>query len=80
MNGPRKLQSQQQAAEQQLQAGQQQQQQQQSGPLEFASPELLLRHDALHTPVPPSIARRLEGTLSQLPPPLRPWWRRLFGK
>jgi len=47
---------------------------------EFASVEEMLRHDALHTPVPPTIAHRLEASASQLePPPSRAWWRRFFG-
>jgi hypothetical protein len=46
---------------------------------EFANPEELLRHDALHTPVPPSIARRLKESLGPLPPPSSPWWRKFFG-
>jgi hypothetical protein len=53
--------------------------QQQSQDLEFASVEAMLRHDALHTPVPPSIAQRLRESLAQNPPPPRPWWRRLLG-
>jgi hypothetical protein len=57
-----------------------QQQTESSSPLEFASVEEMLRHDALHTPVPPTIAHRLEDSISQLPPPAeRPWWRRCFG-
>jgi hypothetical protein len=46
---------------------------------EFASVEEMLRHDALHTPVPPAIAHRLSESIGQLPAPPRPWWRRLFG-
>ena len=47
---------------------------------EFASVEEMLRHDARHTPVPPTIAHRLEASTSQLPPPSgRAWWRRFFG-
>jgi hypothetical protein len=57
-----------------------QQQTQSSSPREFASVEEMLRHDALHTPVPPTIAHRLEKSISQLPPPAgRAWWRRFFG-
>lgn len=53
---------------------------QSSSQVEFANPEELLRHDALHTPVPPKIAERLEKSLENLPaPPPRSWWRRLFG-
>ena len=46
---------------------------------EFANPEELLRHDALHTPVPPSIARRLKESLGSLTPPSNSWWRKFFG-
>jgi hypothetical protein len=58
-----------------------QQQTQSSSPLEFASVEEMLRHDALHTPVPPNIAYRLEESVGQSPPPRpgRAWWRRLLG-
>jgi hypothetical protein len=57
-----------------------QQQTQSSSPREFASVEEMLRHDALHTPVPPAIAHRLEESASQLPPPPgRAWWSRFFG-
>jgi hypothetical protein len=64
--------------QEQLAAGQQQTQS--SSAMEFASVEEMLRHDALHTPVPPAIAHRLEESASQLPPPSgRAWWRRFFG-
>ena len=57
-----------------------QEQTQSSSAQEFASVEEMLRHDALHTPVPPAIAHRLEESTSQLPPPSgRAWWRRLLG-
>ena len=57
-----------------------QQQTQSPSAREFASVEEMLRHDALHTPVPPAIAHRLEESASQLPPPpARAWWRRFFG-
>jgi hypothetical protein len=57
-----------------------QQQTQSSSPQEFASVEEMLRHDALHTPVPPNIEHRLADSISQLPPPpARGWWRRFFG-
>jgi len=46
---------------------------------EFATVEELLRHDALHTPVPPKIAHRLEQSIGQQPQPVRSWWRRFFG-
>ena len=55
-----------------------QRQHEQAKPLEFATPEQMLRHDALHTPVPPSIAHRLHASVSHLPG-ARPWWRRLLG-
>ena len=64
--------------QEQLAAGQQQIRS--SAPQEFASVEDMLRHDALHTPVPPTIAHRLEESVKQLPPPAsRAWWRRFFG-
>jgi hypothetical protein len=57
-----------------------QQQSQQPAVCEFATVDELLRHDALHTPVPPDIARRLEDSVVDLPAPRpRSWWRRLFG-
>ncbi len=52
---------------------------QQQSVREFATPEELLRHDALHTPVPPSIAHRLKGSIAQIPSPSRSFWRRFFG-
>ena len=65
--------------EQELLAAQQQQKQSSSA-REFGSVEEMLRHDALHTPVPPTIAYRLEQSVKQLPPPsARAWWRRFFG-
>jgi hypothetical protein len=57
-----------------------QQQTQQPAVCEFATVEELLRHDALHTPVPPAVARRLEDSVGELPlPRRRSWWRRLLG-
>jgi hypothetical protein len=57
-----------------------QQQAQASFAREFASVEEMLRHDVLHTPVPPTIAYRLGESVRQLPPPSqRGWWRRFFG-
>ena len=57
-----------------------QQQTQSPSAREFASVEEMLRHDALHTPVPPTIASRLEESVKQLPPASsRAWWRRLLG-
>lgn len=54
------------------------QQSQQSAPLEFASPEDLLRYDAARTRVPDAIAERLNKSTGGPPPPPRPWWRRIF--
>ena len=55
-------------------------QQQQQGAREFGSVEEVLRHDALHTPVPPTIEHRLAESVKDLPPPPgRAWWRRFFG-
>ncbi len=73
----KKLTSQQQHQEEQHASAQQQTVQQ--GPLEFATVDQMLRHDALHTPVPPAIDRRLQDSLDRLPPPTRPWWQRWFG-
>ncbi len=57
-----------------------QQQTQSASAREFASVEEMLRHDAVHTPVPPNIAYRLEESVKQLPPAsTRAWWRRFFG-
>lgn len=44
---------------------------------EFATVEAMLRHDALHTPVPPSVAPRLQESIGPAQP--RSWWRRFFG-
>ena len=57
-----------------------QQQTQASSAQEFASVEEMLRHDALHTPVPPSIGRRLQESLARLPAARSSWWRRLLGR
>ncbi|MGO8678599.1 MAG: hypothetical protein ACLQVX_22365 [Limisphaerales bacterium] len=65
---------------QEQQQAAQEQQRQQSAPLEFASPEEMLRHDALHTAVPPGIGRRLRESLARLPAARPSWWRRLFGR
>lgn len=78
MNPPKKVTVRQQAEDQQHAVGEQQMQHQNAR--EFATVEEMLRHDALHTPVPPAIAQRLEESVAQLPPPRsRSWWRRLFG-
>jgi len=76
MNRHQKLTTRQESAEKQQQISQQQTQPVQ----EFATVEELLRHDALHTPVPPRLEARLQEAVENLPGPARPWWRRLFGK
>ena len=64
--------------QEELAAGQQQTQS--SSAREFANVEEMLRHDALHTPVPPTVAHRLEESIKELPPSsARAWWRRLLG-
>ena len=55
------------------------QQHQQGLERQFESVEQLLRHDALHTPLPPRIAQRLRESLAGSVPPPRAWWRRFFG-
>ena len=52
---------------------------QQQSAREFANVEDMLRHDALHTPVPPAIAHRLQESIAQLPPASRSWWRKFLG-
>jgi hypothetical protein len=66
--------------EQQQSDQQQQERERQSTPLEFGSAEEMIRHDALHTPVPPGIGRRLRESLAGLPAARPSWWRRLFGR
>jgi hypothetical protein len=48
--------------------------------LEFTAVEDMLRHDALHTTVPPHIEHRLAESAAGIAPPTRSWWRRLFGR
>ncbi len=74
MDVPKKLTSQQQKQEQQEATAEQQNQASQAR--EFASVEEMLRHDALHTPVPPSVAERLSESIANEAPPAKPWWRR----
>lgn len=78
MNPPKKLTTQHQnreeletAATQQLQTGE--------TAREFASVEEMLRHDALHTPLPPAIGRRLEQSLKEQGSERGSWWRRWLG-
>jgi hypothetical protein len=76
MNQQSKFNSQQQEHAQQQASTEQTQQ---SSAREFATPEDLLRHDALHTPVPPTIAHRLTESIGKEPGRPQSWWRRLFG-
>ena len=52
--------------------------QQQAG-RDFSSVEEMLRHDALRTPVPPSIAGRLQKSIGATPSSKPGWLRRFFG-
>jgi len=47
----------------------------------FGTPEELLRHDRLGTPVPAEVEQRLESSLQSEPqtPSAGPWWRRWLG-
>ena len=76
MKRQQKFNSQQQTEEQQQAATQQQSQQ--TSAVEFGTVEEMLRHDALHTPVPPNVAIRLQKSIG--PAAASPsWWRRFFG-
>jgi len=78
MNSHKKIVTHRQAEEQQQ--TQNVQQSQPAAGREFATVEELLRHDAEQTPVPPTVAQRLQASLSELPPATpRSWWRRLLG-
>ena len=46
---------------------------------EFTSAEELLRHDAAHTVVPATVAKRLGASIQLEPKPERSWWQRLTG-
>jgi hypothetical protein len=76
MNRQTKLNSQQQEQAQEQSTSQQAQE---TSAREFASPEEMLRHDALHTPVPPTIAYRLRESIGKTSPRPQSWWRRFFG-
>jgi hypothetical protein len=78
MNPPKKLTSQTQSQESQTSLDRQQTHE--PGVLEFPNADALLRHDALHTPVPPRVGMRLQDSIQQIPPPPTSWWRRWFGK
>jgi hypothetical protein len=77
MTQRKRLDSQQQNNEQQHAMRRQESQEQTAR--EFGSVEELLRHDALHTPVPPAVAHRLQQSIAQIPPPPRSWWQRFLG-
>jgi hypothetical protein len=67
-------------SEQKQSTEQQEHQQQAAGTaLEFDSAESLLRHDALHTPIPPRVEERLRESLAEETLPGRPWWKKLLG-
>ena len=76
MNQRSKLNSQEQEHEQQQAPLQHAQE---ASATEFATPEEMLRHDALHTPVPPAIAHRLQESIGKPAPREQSWWRRFFG-
>ena len=65
--------------QQQHTAEQQAQQAQSQTAHEFASVEEMLRHDAIHTPVPPNIEQRLIKSAAGLPQQKPVWWKRFLG-
>ena len=76
MDAPKKLSTRQQVeSESQLVAGQQSQL---GTAREFATPEEMLRHDALHTHVPPAVTDRLQQSVDREGLRPAPWWRRFF--
>ena len=64
-------------SQQQEQINRDQQHTRQQTAREFANVEDMLRHDALHTLVPPAIGFRLQASINQ--EPKVSWWQRLFG-
>jgi len=52
---------------------------QQHAAREFSSVEEMLRHDALHTPVPPNIGFRLRKSIGGLPSAKPGWLKKFFG-
>jgi len=78
MNPPKKLTSRQQSEQQQ--ESHTEQKAKADSALEFTNVEEMIRHDALHTPVPPQIEHRLAKSLEAEPAPEQSWWKRLFGK
>ncbi len=77
MNRQTKLTSQQKEQEQSLDSTQQTER---AAGLEFSTPEAMLRHDALHTPVPPTVAFRLRDSIGKTGRQPLSWWRRLMGR
>lgn len=77
MDVPKKLTARQQS-QQEAQLTESQQRQAESARA-FASVDEMLRHDALHTPVPPNIAVRLQESVKHEGLKPAPWWRRLLG-
>ena len=77
MNPPKRLTTQHKQEEQQETTARQDQQTQPGQ--EFNTVDEMLRHDALHTPVPPEVARRLEKSLQEEAPASSPWWKRWMG-
>ncbi|MBL9172354.1 MAG: hypothetical protein JNL10_02365 [Verrucomicrobiales bacterium] len=52
----------------------------QAAPLEFATPEEMIRHDRERTEVPEAVGERLAHEVGAEPAPTgRPWWRRWLG-
>ena len=76
MKNQNRLKAETQAQEQQESSGQSEKQQVQ----EFATAEDMIRHDRVHTPVPPAISQRLQKAVGALDPARgSSWWRRIFG-
>ena len=48
--------------------------------MEFETAVELLRHDSEQTPVPPTVAKRLNASLERRPKPRPTWWQRLFKR
>jgi hypothetical protein len=78
MNPPRKskLQHEQEQESEQTTQGQQTQQ----APLEFATAEEAIRHDAAQSDLPPAIAKRLRDSIAREPKPAASWWKRLLRR
>jgi hypothetical protein len=48
--------------------------------MEFENAEEMLRFDSEQTPIPKTVAKRLNESLERIPKPPVAWWRRFFGK